>query len=209
MAIVREQDFIDSIAYALQYISYSPPADYLPALGAAYAREESPAARDAMAQILINSRMCAEGHRPICQDTGIVLVFLRIGMEVRWQATKSTTGMVNEAVHRAYTDPDNTLRASIVANPAGTRKNTRDNTPAVVHMELMPGDKVEVRLAAKGGGSENKASFAMLNPSDSIVDWVLATVPGMGAGWCPPGMLGIGIGPMARMPARTFSRGCE
>ena len=194
MTIIREQDFIDSIADALQHISYYHPLDYIQALAAAYQREQSAAARDAMAQILINSRMCAEGHRPICQDTGIVVVFLKIGMDVRWQATMSITDMVNSAVRRAYTLPDNTLRASIVSDPAGSRKNTRDNTPAVVHMEVVLGDKVEIKLAAKGGGSENKAKFAMLNPTDNLVDWVLKTVPTMGAGWCPPGLLGIGIG---------------
>ncbi len=161
----------------------------------AYEAEQSPAAKDAIAQILTNSRMCAEGHRPICQDTGIVVVFVKVGMDVRWDdATMSVTDMVNEGVRRAYLDPDNKLRASILRDPAGKRTNTKDNTPAVVHFELVPGDSVEVRIAAKGGGSENKSKFAMLNPSDSIVDWVLKTVPTMGAGWCPPGMLGIGIG---------------
>ena len=184
-----------SVADALQYISYYHPLDYIEALGEAYEAEQSPAAKDAIAQILTNSRMCAEGHRPICQDTGIVVVFVKVGMDVRWDgATMSVADMVNEGVRRAYLDPDNTLRASIVADPAGARKNTRDNTPAVVHFELVPGDTVDVKIAAKGGGSENKSKFVMLNPSDSIVDWVLKTVPTMGAGWCPPGMLGIGIG---------------
>lgn len=194
MTTIHQDDFIQSVADALQYISYYHPKDYLDALAAAYEREESPAARDAMAQILVNSRMCAEGHRPICQDTGIVTVFLKVGMDVRWDATMGVTDMINEGVRRAYNHPDNKLRASILADPAGARRNTGDNTPAVIHMELVPGDTVEVTLAAKGGGSEAKSKFAMLNPSDSIVDWVVKTVPTMGAGWCPPGMLGIGIG---------------
>ena len=194
MTTIRQDDFITSIADALQHISYYHPLDYIRALGDAYEKEQGPAAKDAIAQILTNSRMCAEGHRPICQDTGIVVVFLKVGMDVRWDAKLSVQEMVNEGVRRAYMHPDNVLRASIVADPAFTRKNTRDNTPAVVHMELVKGDKVEVKLAAKGGGSENKSKFAMLDPSDSIVDWVMKTVPTMGAGWCPPGMLGIGIG---------------
>jgi fumarate hydratase class I len=195
MNTIRQQDFIESVADALQYISYYHPLDYIEALGAAYRAEESPAAKDAIAQILTNSRMCAEGHRPICQDTGIVVAFVKIGMDVRWDGvTMSLAEMVNEGVRRAYMDPDNVLRASIVADPAGARRNTRDNTPAVVHFDLVPGNTVEVKLAAKGGGSENKSKFVMLNPSDSIVDWVVKTVPLMGAGWCPPGMLGIGIG---------------
>ncbi len=194
MALIREDDFIQSIADALQYISYYHPSDYLHALAAAYAAEESPAARDAMAQILVNSRMCAEGHRPICQDTGMVVVFLKVGMGVRWDTKLSVQEMVDQGVHRAYTHPENVLRASMVSPPIGERRNTGDNTPAVVHVELVPGEEVEVRLAAKGGGSENKARFAVLNPSDSLVDWVLRTVPTLGAGWCPPGMLGIGIG---------------
>ena len=195
MATIRQADFVQSVADALQYISYYHPVDYIEALGAAYAAEQSPAAKDAIAQILTNSRMCAEGHRPICQDTGIVVAFVKVGMDVKWDGvTMSLTDMVNEGVRRAYLDPDNKLRASIVADPAGARKNTRDNTPAVVHMEIVPGATVEVKIAAKGGGSENKSKFVMLNPSDSIVDWVLKTVPTMGAGWCPPGMLGIGIG---------------
>jgi len=195
MTAIRQEDLVQSVADALQYISYYHPLDYVEALGRAYAAEESPAAKDAMAQILTNSRLCAEGHRPICQDTGIVVAFVKVGMNVRWpDATMSVTEMVNEGVRRAYLDPDNKLRASILADPAGRRTNTRDNTPAVVHFDLVPGDSVEVALAAKGGGSENKAKFTMLNPSDSIVDWVVKTVPTMGAGWCPPGMLGIGIG---------------
>jgi fumarate hydratase class I len=194
MRVIRQEDFVQSIADALQFISYYHPADFVRALAAAYEREQSPAARDAIAQILVNSRMCAEGHRPICQDTGIVVVFLRVGMQVRWDARLGLAQMVDEAVRRAYTDPDNPLRASIVAPPIGARRNTGDNTPAVVHVELVPGDTVEVRLAAKGGGSENKSRFTILNPSDDLVEWVLKTVPGMGAGWCPPGMLGIGIG---------------
>ena len=194
MTVIRQDDFIQSVADALQYISYYHPKDYIDALAKAYELEQSPAAKDAMAQILINSRMCAEGHRPICQDTGIVNVFLKIGMRVRWDATLSVEDMVNEGVRRAYLDPDNKLRASVLSDPAGVRKNTRDNTPAVIHMTVVPGDTVDVTVAAKGGGSENKSKFIMLNPSDSIVDWVLKTVPTMGAGWCPPGMLGIGIG---------------
>ena len=179
----------------MQYISYYHPVDYIRNLAAAYEREQSPAARDAIAQILINSRMCAEGHRPICQDTGIVTVFLKIGMNVRWDnATMGVEDMVNEGVRRAYNHPDNKLRASVLADPAGKRSNTKDNTPAVVNMTVVPGDTLDVIVAAKGGGSEAKSKFAMLNPSDSIVDWVLKTVPTMGAGWCPPGMLGIGIG---------------
>jgi fumarate hydratase class I len=194
MTVISQQHFIESVADALQYISYYHPMDYIESLGRAYELEESPAAKDAIAQILTNSRMCAEGHRPICQDTGIVVAFVKVGMGVRWDATLTLQQMVDEGVRRAYLDPDNKLRASIVADPAFTRRNTRDNTPAVVHVELVEGDAVEVSVSAKGGGSENKAKFAMLNPSDSIVDWVLKTVPTMGAGWCPPGMLGIGIG---------------
>jgi fumarate hydratase class I len=195
MTTIRQNDLIQSVADALQFISYYHPVDYIRALGEAYKAEESPAAKDAIAQILTNSRMCAEGHRPICQDTGIVVAFVKVGMDVKWDGvTMSVTDMINEGVRLAYLDPDNRLRASIVADPAGARKNTQDNTPAVVHYDLVPGDKLEVSIAAKGGGSENKSKFAMLNPSDSIVDWVLKTVPTMGAGWCPPGMLGIGIG---------------
>jgi fumarate hydratase, class I len=194
MTTIRQSDFVQSIADALQYISYYHPVDYIQNLARAYEREESVAAKDAIAQILINSRMCAEGHRPICQDTGIVTVFLKIGMDVRWEATLSVEEMVNEGVRQAYNDPDNKLRASVLSDPAGKRSNTRDNTPAVVNMTVVPGDKVDVIVAAKGGGSEAKSKFVMLNPSDSVVDWVLKTVPTMGAGWCPPGMLGIGIG---------------
>ena len=194
MSRILQEDFVSSITDALQYISYYHPPDFIQAMHAAYLREASPAARDAIAQILINSRMCAEGHRPICQDTGIVTVFLQIGMEVQWEGKLSIEEMVNTAVHRAYTDPNNILRASVVSDPAGTRKNTGDNTPAVIHMQVVPGDRVDVIVAAKGGGSENKARFAILNPSDDLVDWVLKTVPGMGAGWCPPGILSIGVG---------------
>ncbi|MCC8627838.1 fumarate hydratase [Xanthomonas vesicatoria] len=195
MTSIKQEDLIQSVADALQYISYYHPVDYIKNLSAAYEREESPAAKDAIAQILINSRMCAEGHRPICQDTGIVTVFLEIGMNVRWDdATMGVEDMVNEGVRRAYNHPDNKLRASVLADPAGKRANTKDNTPAVVNVKIVPGDTVDVIVAAKGGGSEAKSKFAMLNPSDSIVDWVLKTVPTMGAGWCPPGMLGIGIG---------------
>ena len=194
-ASIKQEDLIQSVADALQYISYYHPVDYIRNLSAAYEREQSPAAKDAIAQILINSRMCAEGHRPICQDTGIVTVFLEIGMQVRWDdATMGVEDMVNEGVRRAYDHPDNKLRASVLADPAGKRANTKDNTPAVVNVKVVPGNTVDVIVAAKGGGSEAKSKFAMLNPSDSIVDWVLKTVPTMGAGWCPPGMLGIGIG---------------
>jgi fumarate hydratase class I len=194
MTTIREEDFIQSIADGFQYISCYHPPDYIAALAEAYEREESAAARDAMAQILVNSRMSAEGRRPICQDTGIGVVFLKVGQQSRIDSDRSLQELVDEGVSRAYTDPDNTLRASVLADPAGQRSNTRDNTPAVVHVELVPGDSIDVRLAAKGGGSENKSKFVMLNPSDSIVDWVLQTVPKMGAGWCPPGLLGIGIG---------------
>ena len=195
MTVIKQEDLIQSVADSLQYISYYHPLDYIEALGRAYEREESPAAKDAIAQILTNSRMCAEGKRPICQDTGIVTIFVKVGMDVRWDgATMSVTDMINEGVRRGYTHPDNVLRASIVSPPEGARKNTTDNTPAVIHYEIVPGDKVDVQVAAKGGGSENKSKLAMLNPSDSIVDWILKTVPTMGAGWCPPGMLGIGIG---------------
>lgn len=191
---IRQDDFITSIADALQHISYFHPPDYIRALGEAYRREESPAARDAIAQLLTNSRLCAEGHRPVCQDTGIVVVFLEVGMDVRWDASMGVEEMVNEGVRRAYRDADNPLRASIVADPAGARTNTRDNTPAVIHTRLVPGDTMRVMLAAKGGGSEHKAAFATLNPSDDLVEWVVSAVPAMGAGWCPPGVLGIGIG---------------
>ncbi len=194
MTTIKQEDFIQSVADALQYISYYHPVDFIKSLARAYEKEQSPAARDAIAQILINSRMCAEGHRPICQDTGIVTVFLKIGMNVQWDAWMSVEDMVNEGVRRAYLHPDNVLRASILADPAGARRNTKDNTPAVINMKVVPGDTVEVTLAAKGGGSEAKSKFVMLNPSDSIVEWVLKTVPTMGAGWCPPGMIGIGIG---------------
>src|SRR5215831_18761409 len=195
MASIRQADLIESIAAALQYISYYHPADYIGHLARAYEREESAAAKDAIAQILTNSRMCAEGKRPICQDTGIVNVFLQVGMNVRFEGfTGSLEDAVNDGVRRGYNNPDNTLRASLVDPPEFGRRNTRDNTPAIVHTTLVPGDKVDVSVAAKGGGSENKSKFVMLNPSDSIVDWVLKTVPTMGAGWCPPGMLGIGIG---------------
>ncbi|WP_159875275.1 MULTISPECIES: fumarate hydratase [Aquitalea] len=194
MAVIRQDDFIQSIADAFQYISCYHPKDYIDALYQAYLHEESPAAKDAMAQILINSRMCAEGRRPICQDTGIAVVFLKVGMNVQWDATLSVQEMVNEGVRRAYNNPDNKLRASVLLDPAGKRQNSKDNTPAVVHFEIVEGDGVEVTCAAKGGGSENKSKFYALNPSDSIVDWVIKTVPTMGAGWCPPGILGIGIG---------------
>ena len=192
--MIRQDDFVSSLAGALQYISYYHPRDYVRALAAAYERETSPIARDAIAQILTNSRLCMEGHRPVCQDTGIVVVFLRVGMDVQWDASMSLEDMVNEAVRRAYLDPDNVLRASVVSDPLGARRNTRDNTPAVIHTRIVPGSTVDVRVAAKGAGSENKAKFTTLNPSDDLVSWVLQVVPAMGAGWCPPGMLGIGVG---------------
>jgi fumarate hydratase class I len=192
---IRHADLVDTVAAALQYISYYHPADYIAHLARAYESEASPAAKDAIAQILTNSRMCAEGHRPICQDTGIVNVFLKIGMDVRFEGFPgSIEDAVNEGVRRGYLDPDNTLRASVLADPLFERKNTKDNTPAVVHMSVVPGNTVDVTVAAKGGGSENKSKFIMMNPSDNLVDWVLKTVPTMGAGWCPPGMLGIGVG---------------
>jgi fumarate hydratase class I len=194
MALIKSEDFIASIADALQFMSYYHPADFIDAMNDAYKREQSPAARDAIAQVLTNSRMCAEGKRPICQDTGIVVVFADVGTGVRWEPGADLESMVNEGVRRAYLLPDNPLRSSIVADPAGSRRNTQDNTPAVTHIRLVPGDAVEVRLAAKGGGSENKAQLAMLNPSDNIVEWILGAVADMGAGWCPPGVLGIGIG---------------
>ena len=191
---IRQEDLVQSVADALQYISYYHPKDYIQALGRAYEREQSLPAKDAIAQILTNSRMCAEGHRPLCQDTGIVNVFLKVGMDVRFESKVSLADMINEGVRRAYNHPDNKLRASVLADPMFTRKSTGDNTPAVINVELVPGNKVDVNVAAKGGGSEAKSKFAMLNPSDSIIDWVLKTVPTMGAGWCPPGMLGIGVG---------------
>ncbi len=195
MTTIRQNDLIESIAAALQYISYYHPADYIAHLARAYEREQSPAAKDAIAQILTNSKMSATGHRPICQDTGIVNVFLKVGMGVRWEGfTGSLDDAINEGVRRGYNDPANTLRASVVADPEFLRKNTKDNTPAVINTEIVPGNTVEVTVAAKGGGSENKSKMYMLNPGDSVVDWVLKTVPTMGAGWCPPGMLGIGIG---------------
>jgi len=194
MTVIRQQDVTQSIADALQYISYYHPVDFIQAVKSAYDREESKSAKDAMAQILINSRLCAIGKRPICQDTGIVTIFVKVGMQVQWDAQDSLTDMINEGVRQAYLHPDNILRASILSDPDGERKNTGDNTPAVIHYEIVPGDKVEIDVAAKGGGSEAKSKFAMLNPSDSVVDWVLKMVPTMGAGWCPPGVLGIGLG---------------
>jgi fumarate hydratase class I len=201
MTVIKQTDFIESVADALQFISYYHPEDFIKAMHEAWKREEAPAAKDAMLQILVNSRLCAEGKRPICQDTGIVTVFLKIGMQVSWDCQLSVEEMVNEGVRRAYLHPDNVLRASILNDPAGSRTNTKDNTPAVIHMSVVAGDKIEVQIAAKGGGSENKAKMVMLNPSDSIVDWVLKTLPTMGAGWCPPGMLGIGIGGTAEKAA--------
>jgi fumarate hydratase, class I len=202
MTTIRQDDLIESVAAALQYISYYHPADYIAHLARAYEREQSPAAKDAIAQILTNSRMCAEGKRPICQDTGIVNVFLKIGMDVKWEGfTGSIQDAVDEGVRRGYNNPDNKLRASVLSDPLFERKNTKDNTPAVVFMEVVPGNTVDVIVAAKGGGSENKSKVYMLNPSDNIVDWVLKTVPTMGAGWCPPGMLGIGVGGTAEKAA--------
>ncbi|MCZ6803962.1 MAG: fumarate hydratase [Proteobacteria bacterium] len=194
MTTIKQDDVIESVADALQYISYYHPVDFIQAVNAAYEKEESKAAKDAMAQILINSRLCAEGHRPICQDTGIVTVFIKVGMDVQWDAELSLEDMINEGVRTAYNHPDNKLRASILADPAGARTNTGDNTPAVIHMSIVKGSTVDVHVAAKGGGSEAKSRFVMLNPSDDIVEWVVNTLPTMGAGWCPPGMLGIGIG---------------
>ncbi len=194
MTIISQDDLVQSIADALQFISYYHPVDFIEAVHQAYLREESPAARDALAQILVNSRMCALGHRPLCQDTGIVTVFLKVGMNVRWEGDGALTDKVNEGVRRAYMHPDNLLRASILDDPDGARKNTGDNTPAVIHYDIVPGDTVEIYVAAKGGGSEAKAKFAMLNPSDSVVEWVLEQIPAMGAGWCPPGILGVGVG---------------
>jgi len=202
MTQIKQNDLISSIADALQYISYYHGEDFIRAMSDAWEREESPAAKDAITQILVNSRMAAEGHRPLCQDTGIVVVFLKIGMNVQWaDATMSVEDMVNEGVRRAYTHPDNVLRASVMADPLGARINTKDNTPAIIHTQIVQGDSVEVQLAAKGGGSENKAKMVMLNPSDSLVDWVVKTVPTMGAGWCPPGVLGIGVGGTAEKAA--------
>ena len=202
MSMIRQQDFIDSIEDALQYISYYHPLDFVQALEKAYHKEESKAAKDAIAQILINSRMSAEGKRPLCQDTGIVTCFVKVGMDVKWDKTDLTVQqMVDEGTRRAYNSPDNPLRASIVADPAGARKNTKDNTPSVVHIDMVPGAEVEVMIAAKGGGSENKTKMVMLNPSDDVAAWVEKTLPTMGAGWCPPGMLGIGIGGTAEKAA--------
>ena len=194
MVTIREEDLITSVADALQFISYYHPMDYIQALGVAYEAEASPAAKDAIAQILTNSRMCAEGHRPICQDTGIVNVFIDWGQDCRLESSRSLQDVVDEGVRRAYLNPENKLRASILADPAFTRRNTRDNTPCVLTVTMVTGGKVSIDVAAKGGGSENKSKFKMMNPSDSIVDWVLEMLPQMGAGWCPPGMLGIGIG---------------
>ncbi len=194
MSTIRQEDLIQSVADGLQFISYYHPADFVSALTRAYEQEQSEAARDAIAQILVNSRMSAQGHRPVCQDTGIVVVFVKVGMGVRWETERSLADMINEGVHRAYTHSDNPLRASMVDPPFGARRNTGDNTPAVIHTEMVAGDRVEITLAAKGGGSENKARFTTLNPSDDIAEWVVRTLPGMGAGWCPPGILGLGIG---------------
>ncbi|GLO61036.1 fumarate hydratase class I [Vibrio sp. MACH09] len=201
MTVIRKQDLISSVADALQYISYYHPLDFVKALEKAHDLEQSQAAKDAIAQILINSRMSAEGHRPICQDTGIVTCFVKIGMNVQWESDLTVQQMVDEGVRQAYTNPDNPLRASVLSDPAGKRINTKDNTPAVVHIDMVPGDKVEIQIAAKGGGSENKTKMVMLNPSDDVAEWVEKTLPSMGAGWCPPGMLGIGIGGTAEKAA--------
>tara|TARA_B110000483_G_scaffold241674_1_gene325316 strand:+ start:222 stop:1748 length:1527 start_codon:yes stop_codon:yes gene_type:complete len=195
MAAINQNDLIDSIADAFQYISYYHPKDYIDALGLAYEREESPAARDAIAQILTNSKMSAQGHRPVCQDTGLAVVFVKLGMDVRWSGvTMVLAEMIHEGVRRAYTHTDNPLRASVVLDPAGQRQNSRDNTPAIIHYDVVQGSNIEITVAAKGGGSENKAKFTTLMPSDSLADWIVDIVPSMGAGWCPPGMLGIGVG---------------
>jgi len=199
MATINQDDVIRSVADALQYISFYHPVDYIANLARAYEFEQSPAAKDAIAQILINSRMCAEGHRPICQDTGIVTAFVKVGMQTQWAASAkygmmTMQQMIDHGVREAWLNPDNVLRPSVLADPAFSRKNTKDNTPAMVVVELVPGAELDITVASKGGGSEAKSKFAMLNPSDSIIDWVLKTVPTMGAGWCPPGMLGIGIG---------------
>ena len=194
MTIIRQDDLIQSVADALQYISFYHPPDFVEAMHQAWLREQSKAAKNAISQILINSRLCAEGRRPVCQDTGIVVIFLKVGMDIRWDTQLSLHDMINQGVRQAYLDTDNPLRPSIVSPPFGARKNTQDNTPAVIHTEIVPGNTLEVTVSAKGGGSENKSRFTILNPSDSIVDWVLETVPKMGAGWCPPGILGIGLG---------------
>ena len=194
MSVIKQEDVIQSVADALQFISYYHPLDFIRAMRGAWEKEESPSAKAALTQVLVNSRMCAIGKRPICQDTGIVIVFVSVGMEVSWDADMSLEDMINEGVRRGYTHPDNVLRGSVLTDPDGARSNTKDNTPAVIHTKIVPGDKVEIEVAAKGGGSEAKAKFAMLNPSDSIVDWILSVVPTMGAGWCPPGILGVGIG---------------
>ena len=194
MTVIKQEDLIQSVADGLQFISYYHPVDFIRAMRKAWEAEESPAAKAALTQVLVNSRMCAMGKRPICQDTGIVIAFVNVGMDVRWEAQLSLEEMINEGVRRGYTHPDNVLRGSVLRDPDGARANTKDNTPAVIHTRIVPGDKVEIELAAKGGGSEAKAKFAMLNPSDSVVDWILSVVPTMGAGWCPPGILGVGIG---------------
>lgn len=194
MAVIKQDDVIQSVADALQFISYYHPVDFIRAMRQAWEREESPAAKAALTQVLVNSRMCATGKRPICQDTGIVIVFVKVGMQVQWDADMSLEDMINEGVRRGYTHPDNVLRGSVLSDPDGARANTKDNTPAVIHTSIVAGDKVEIEVAAKGGGSEAKAKFAMLNPSDNLVDWILSVVPTMGAGWCPPGILGVGIG---------------
>lgn len=201
MTVIRNEDVISSVADALQYISYYHPLDFVKALEKAYHKEESKAAKDAIAQILINSRMCAEGHRPLCQDTGIVTCFMEIGMDVQWEGGMTVQEMVDEGVRQAYTNPDNSLRKSVLLDPAGKRINSKDNTPSVIHISMVPGDKIEFKIAAKGGGSENKTKMAMLNPSDDIAEWVEKMIPVMGAGWCPPGMLGIGIGGTAEKSA--------
>jgi len=192
--IIKQEHLIESIHSSLQYISYYHSPDFISAMVLAYERETSQSAKNAIAQILINSKMCALGKRPICQDTGIVNVFVEVGMSVEWDSELSLEDMINEGVRRAYNEPDNRLRASIVSDPLFGRKNTQDNTPAVIHTKIVKGSKLDITVAAKGGGSENKSKFTVLNPDDSLTDWVLKTVPKMGAGWCPPGMIGIGVG---------------
>jgi len=194
MSVIKQEDLIQSVADALQFISYYHPVDFIRAMRKAWEVEESPAAKAALTQVLVNSKMCALGKRPICQDTGIVIVFIKVGMDVQWDAQLSLEDMINEGVRRGYAHPDNVLRSSVLSDPDGARINTNDNTPAVIHPRIVPGDKVEIEVAAKGGGSEAKAKFAMLNPSDDIAEWILSVVPTMGAGWCPPGILGVGIG---------------
>ena len=192
--IIKQQHLVESIHSSLQYISYYHSPDFIKAMVLAYEKETNLSAKNAISQILINSKLCALGKRPLCQDTGIVNVFIEVGMDVQWEAELSLEDMVNEGVRRAYNDPDNRLRASIVSDPLFNRKNTKDNTPAVIHTKVVKGDKLDITVAAKGGGSENKSKFTVLNPNDNLTDWILKTIPTMGAGWCPPGIIGIGVG---------------